>query len=169
VEVRDLTFYDRATGAAREACATLSMCDENLRTRTLSTRRRSPGSNVWASGPRSSPGATRTSGRPFSTARCRLTREASARILAAPSQTERREDFEFEHQRSVRQDVVVYPGALGFVETKSNRGFPDPPGTGESHLSIMLGILVCPGRPPGGFRDAAQWVDGLHRRRPRYP
>ncbi len=43
------------------------------------------------------------------------------------------EDFDFEHQRSVRKDVVAHLGALDFIEAKSNAVFLGPPGTGKSH------------------------------------
>ena len=40
------------------------------------------------------------------------------------------EDFDFEHQRSVRADVVAHLGALDFIEAKSNAVFLGPPGRG---------------------------------------
>jgi len=48
------------------------------------------------------------------------------------------EDFDFDHQRSVRKDVVAHLGALDFIEARSNAVFLGPPGTGKSHLSIAL-------------------------------
>jgi DNA replication protein DnaC len=71
------------------------------------------------------------------------------------------EDFDFEHQRSVRQDVVAHLGALDFIEGKSNAVFLGPPGTGKSHLSIALGIRACLAGHRVAFATAAQWVDRL--------
>jgi len=71
------------------------------------------------------------------------------------------EDFDFEHQRSVRKDVVVHLGALDFIEAKSNAVFLGPPGTGKSHLSIALGIRACLAGHRVAFATAAEWVDRL--------
>jgi DNA replication protein DnaC len=71
------------------------------------------------------------------------------------------EDFDFEHQRSVRQDVVAHLGALDFIEAKSNAVFLGPPGTGKSHLSIALGIRACLAGHRVAFATAAQWVERL--------
>ena len=40
------------------------------------------------------------------------------------------EDFDFEHQHSVRKDIVAHLGALDFIEAKSNAVFLGPPGRG---------------------------------------
>jgi len=71
------------------------------------------------------------------------------------------EDFDFEHQRSVRKDVVAHLGVLDFIEAKSNAVFLGPPGTGKSHLSIALGIRACLAGHRVAFATAAQWVDRL--------
>ena len=71
------------------------------------------------------------------------------------------EDFDFEHQRSVRKDVVAHLGALDFIEAKSNAVFLGPPGTGKSHLSIALGIRACLAGHRVAFANAAEWVDRL--------
>jgi DNA replication protein DnaC len=42
------------------------------------------------------------------------------------------EDFDFDHQRSVRADVVAHLGALDFIEARSNAVFLGPPGTGKA-------------------------------------
>jgi len=71
------------------------------------------------------------------------------------------EDFDFDHQRSVRKDVVAHLGALDFIEAKSNAVFLGPPGTGKSHLSIALGIRACLAGHRVAFATASQWVDRL--------
>jgi DNA replication protein DnaC len=40
------------------------------------------------------------------------------------------EDFDFEHQRSVRREVIAHLGALDFVESRENVVFLGPPGRG---------------------------------------
>src|ERR1035438_2992243 len=71
------------------------------------------------------------------------------------------EDFDFDHQRSVRKDVVAHLGALDFIEARSNAVFLGPPGTGKSHLSIALGIRACLVGHRVAFATAAEWVDRL--------
>jgi len=85
-----------------------------------------------------------------------------ARIAAARFPARKTlEDFDFDHQRSVRQDVVAHLGALDFIEAKSNAVFLGPPGTGKSHLSIALGIRACLAGHRVAFATAAEWVDRL--------
>ena len=84
-------------------------------------------------------------------------RIASARFPARKTL----EDFDFEHQRSVRKEVVAHLGALDFVEARSNAIFLGPPGTGKSHLSIALGIRACLAGHRVAFATATQWVDRL--------
>src|ERR1700682_2521036 len=71
------------------------------------------------------------------------------------------EDFDFDHQRSVRKDIVAHLGALDFIEAKSNAVFLGTPGTGKSHLSIALGIRACLAGHRVAFATSAQWVDRL--------
>ena len=40
------------------------------------------------------------------------------------------EDFDFDHQRSARRDVIAHLGALDFVAAKENVVFLGPPGHG---------------------------------------
>jgi len=71
------------------------------------------------------------------------------------------EDFDFEHQRSARRDVIAHLGALDFIEQKANVVFLGPPGTGKTHLSIALGIRACVAGHRVAFATAAEWVARL--------
>lgn len=71
------------------------------------------------------------------------------------------EDFDFDHQRSARREVIAHLGQLDFVEARDNVVFLGPPGTGKTHLSIALGIRACLAGHRAAFATAAQWVDRL--------
>jgi DNA replication protein DnaC len=71
------------------------------------------------------------------------------------------EDFDFDHPRSVRRDVIAHLGALDFIEAKSSAVFLGPPGTGKTHLSIALGIRACLAGYRVAFATASEWVDRL--------
>src|SRR3954454_2509557 len=43
------------------------------------------------------------------------------------------EDFDFDHQRSLKRDTIAHLGTLDFVEGKENVVFLGPPGTGKTH------------------------------------
>lgn len=61
------------------------------------------------------------------------------------------EEFDFEHQRSLKRETIAHLGTLDFVASKENVVFLGPPGTGKTHLSIGLGI--GPARPDTGSRS----------------
>jgi len=71
------------------------------------------------------------------------------------------EDFDFDHQRSLKRDVIAHLGALDFVEAKENVVFLGPPGTGKTHLAIGLSIRACQAGHRVLFATAAEWVDRL--------
>ncbi len=71
------------------------------------------------------------------------------------------EEFDFDHQRSLRRDVIAHLGALDFVEGRENVVFLGPPGTGKTHLAIGLSIRACQAGHRVAFATAAQWVDRL--------
>jgi DNA replication protein DnaC len=71
------------------------------------------------------------------------------------------EDFDYEHQRSVKREVIAHLGTLDFVTAKDNVVFLGPPGTGKTHLSIGLGIRACQAGHRVLFATAAEWVARL--------
>jgi DNA replication protein DnaC len=71
------------------------------------------------------------------------------------------DDFDFDHQRSLRRDVIAHLGTLDFVEARDNVVFLGPPGTGKTHLSIALGIKACQAGHRVAFVTAAEWVARL--------
>jgi DNA replication protein DnaC len=71
------------------------------------------------------------------------------------------EDFDFDHQRSIRREVVAHLGALDFVAAKENVVFLGPPGTGKTHLAVALGVRACQAGSRVAFATAAEWVARL--------
>lgn len=71
------------------------------------------------------------------------------------------EDFDFDHQRSLKRDAITHLGTLDFITAKENVVFLGPPGTGKTHLSIGLGIRACQAGHRVAFATAAEWVARL--------
>ncbi|MGH9031571.1 MAG: IS21-like element helper ATPase IstB [Acidimicrobiia bacterium] len=71
------------------------------------------------------------------------------------------EEFDFDHQRSLKRDVIAHLGALDFVEARDNVVFLGPPGTGKTHLAIGISIRACQAGHRVLFATAAEWVDRL--------
>jgi DNA replication protein DnaC len=71
------------------------------------------------------------------------------------------EDFDFDHQRSLKRDTVAHLGTLDFVAGRENVVFLGPPGTGKTHLAIGLGIRACQAGHRVAFATAAEWVARL--------
>lgn len=71
------------------------------------------------------------------------------------------EDFDYDHQRSLKRDVIAHLGTLDFVTAKENVIFLGPPGTGKTHLSTGLGIRACQAGHRVAFATAAEWVARL--------
>ena len=87
-----------------------------------------------------------------------------ARIAAARFPSRKAlEEFDFDHQRSVRREVIAHLGALDFVAEGKNVLFLGPPGTGKTHLSIALGIRACLAGHRVAFATAAEWAARLGR------
>jgi DNA replication protein DnaC len=68
------------------------------------------------------------------------------------------EEFDFEHARGLRRDVIAHLGTLDFVTAKDNVVFLGPPGTGKTHLAIGLAIRACQAGHRVLFATAADWV-----------
>jgi DNA replication protein DnaC len=71
------------------------------------------------------------------------------------------EQFDFDHARGLRRDMVPHLGTLDFVVARDNVVFLGPPGTGKTHLAIGLGIRACQAGHRVLFATAAQWVARL--------
>jgi DNA replication protein DnaC len=71
------------------------------------------------------------------------------------------EDFDWDHQRSLKRDVIAHLGALDFVEARDNVVFLGPPGTGKTHLATGISIRACQAGHRVLFATAAEWVARL--------
>lgn len=87
---------------------------------------------------------------------------AEGRIRAARFPSRKSiEDFDFDHQRSLKRETLSHLGTLDFVAGKENVIFLGPPGTGKTHLATGLGIRACQAGHRVAFATAAQWVTRL--------
>ncbi|HEU0240495.1 MAG TPA: ATP-binding protein, partial [Micromonosporaceae bacterium] len=48
------------------------------------------------------------------------------------------EEFDFDHARGLKRDLIAHLGTLGFVTARDNVVFLGPPGTGKTHMAIGL-------------------------------
>ena len=71
------------------------------------------------------------------------------------------EEFDFDHARGLRRDVISHLGTLDFVTARENVVFLGPPGTGKTHLGIGLGIRAAQAGHRVAFATAAEWVARL--------
>lgn len=71
------------------------------------------------------------------------------------------EEFDFDHARSLKREMIAHLGTLDFVLAKENVVFLGPPGTGKTHLAIGLGIRACQAGHRVLFATASQWVARL--------
>jgi DNA replication protein DnaC len=71
------------------------------------------------------------------------------------------EEFDYDHARGRKRDVIAHLGGLDFITARDNVVFLGPPGTGKTHLAIGLGIRACQAGHRVLFATAAQWVTRL--------
>jgi DNA replication protein DnaC len=71
------------------------------------------------------------------------------------------EEFDFDHQRSLKRETIAHLGTLDFITGKENAIFLGPPGTGKTMLAIGLGIRACQAGHRVAFATAAEWVARL--------
>lgn len=71
------------------------------------------------------------------------------------------EEFDFDHQRSLKRDTLLHLGALDFILARENVVFLGPPGTGKTHLAIGIGIRACQAGHRVAFATATDWVSRL--------
>ena len=71
------------------------------------------------------------------------------------------EEFDFDHARALKREVIAHLGTLDFVAAKDNVVFLGPPGTGKTHLAIGLAIRACQAGHRVLFATASEWVARL--------
>ncbi|MFC1439762.1 IS21-like element helper ATPase IstB [Streptacidiphilus sp. N1-10] len=71
------------------------------------------------------------------------------------------EEFDYDHQRSLKREAIAHLGTLDFVTGKENVIFLGPPGTGKTHLATGLAIRACQAGHRVAFATAAEWVTRL--------
>ncbi len=71
------------------------------------------------------------------------------------------EEFDFEHARGLKRDLIAHLGTLDFVTAKDNVVVLGPPGTGKTHLATGIAIRACHAGHRVLFATASQWVDRL--------
>jgi len=71
------------------------------------------------------------------------------------------EDFDFDHARGLKRDLVAHLGTLDFVAGRENVVFLGPPGTGKTHLATGIAIRACQAGHRVLFATASEWVDRL--------
>ena len=71
------------------------------------------------------------------------------------------EEFDFDHARGLRRDLIAHLGTLDFITARDNVIFLGPPGTGKTHLAIGLAIRACQAGHRVLFATAAEWVARL--------
>jgi hypothetical protein len=76
------------------------------------------------------------------------------------------EDFDFDHQRSLKRDVIAHLGALDFVDARDNVVFLGPPGTGKTASSMACSTIVACSRAFSACSRATSEASRASRGRP---
>ena len=71
------------------------------------------------------------------------------------------EEFDFDHARGLKRELILHLGTLDFITAKENAIFLGPPGTGKTHLATGLAIRACQGGHRVLFATASEWVTRL--------
>ena len=79
------------------------------------------------------------------------------------------EEFDFDHARGLKRDLIAHLGTLDFIAAKDNVVFLGPPGTGKTHLAIGLAIRACQAGHRVLFATACPMGRPARRRPPRRP
>lgn len=67
------------------------------------------------------------------------------------------EDFNLDHQPSLRRDVLAHLATTTWIAKAENVIQVGPPGVGKTHLGIGLGIKACHAGYPVAFDTATGW------------
>ena len=71
------------------------------------------------------------------------------------------EEFDFDHARGLKREVIAHLGTLDFAAARDNVIFLGQPGTGKTHLAIGLAIRACQAGHRVLFATASEWVARL--------
>src|SRR4051794_15798090 len=71
------------------------------------------------------------------------------------------EEFDFDHARGLKRELIAHLGTLDFVTAKENVLLLGPPGTGKTHLATGLAIRACQAGHRVQFATATEWVTRL--------
>ena len=71
------------------------------------------------------------------------------------------EEFDFDHARGLKRDLIAHLGTLDFVAGRENVVFLGPPGTGKTHLALGIAIRACQAGHRVLFATASEWVAKL--------
>ncbi len=71
------------------------------------------------------------------------------------------EEFDYDHARGLKRDLIAHLGTLDFVTAKDNVLLLGPLGTGKTHLATGLAIRACQAGHRVLFATAAEWVTRL--------